>query len=132
MTDRRSTGLLLFGGLLCCSLGLLTAFSAHRTVGRYRGASAGGAPFTCDGPNDLIVERGRITLHGTHVYGQVCVRDGGILAASGALTLLMGALYVARDSRISADGVDGVFYFTHDCDGAGGQAPGLSWVGVHG
>ncbi len=74
------------------------------------------------------MERGRITLHGAHAYDHVCVRNGGTLAASDALTLFTGALYVARDSRISADGADGVFYYTHDCDTAGGQAPGSPGV----
>lgn len=112
--------------LLCCSLGLLTASSARPVGGHQRSTHAidAPAPFTCDGPNDLIVERGRITLHGAHAYDHVCVRNGGTLAASDALTLFTGALYVAHDSRISADGADGVFYYTHDCDTAGGQAPG--------
>lgn len=73
------------------------------------------APFACDGPRDLIVEGGRLTLQGTRAYDRVCVQNGGILYTPWSLTLRVGALYVDSLSKIVANGQDGYLLTTHDC-----------------
>jgi len=74
-------------------------------------------PTLCDGPRDLIVERGPLMLRGTHTFDRVCVRDGGTLVADGALTLRAGILDIAPHGAIDANGADGYEYDTHDCIG---------------
>jgi len=85
------------------------------------------APIVCDGPNDLTVERGRVTLMGPqHPFDRVCVRHGGILTAAGAMVLRTGILYVAADGEIVTDGQDGYFHGAHDCIGNDVQVDGAS------
>lgn len=106
------------GALLCTALTPRVG-AAGVVRGQVQGAGvASSDPFSCNGPRDLIVEKGRNSFSGTVSYDHVCVIDGGILSGSGSqLTLHVGALYVARDSAVEANGVDGYLYITHDCIG---------------
>lgn len=78
----------------------------------------------CDGAHDLVVERGPVMLQGVQTFDRVCVRDGGTLVATGALTLRVGYLDIAPDGSIDADGADGYEWDTHDCIGNQGQSDG--------
>ncbi len=63
-------------------------------------------------------------LQGVQTFDRVCVRDGGTLVATGALTLRVGYLDVAPDGVIDANGADGYEWVTHDCIGNQEQTAG--------
>lgn len=106
-------------GALWCAL--LTPLGATASIvhGQVPNLTRSVVPFSCNGPRDLIVEKGRNTFSGTITYDHVCVIDSGILSGpgSGRLTLHAGALYVARDASIENNGIDGYLHITHDCIG---------------
>lgn len=100
---------LLVRGLLCSTVVPATGVAGldfhARLLPEAIGAVA--SPPSCLGRNDLQVQRGQVTLHGTRTFDRVCVQQGGVLDADGALTLRAGALYVDATSRIIADGQPG-------------------------
>lgn len=110
---------------MCCVLGLASVptlwqvqgyVGAARAVATRPRPASTVAPFACTGPRDLIIDRGYVTIAaGVYRYDRVCVQDKGVLTSYGALTLRVGALYVAADSAISTDGPGGSYYASHDC-----------------
>ncbi len=102
----------------CCVLCLAATLTSWQVPGyggtaravatRIRLASTA-APFACTGSRDLIIDRGYVTIApGVYRYDRLCVQDKGVLTSYGALTLRVGALYVAADSAISTDGPNGL------------------------
>jgi len=106
------------GGRRALVLAILLLLTAPLPVGQATTLPAGSdtAPFSCSGPHDLLVVGGQRTLEGDGAFDRVCVQGGGILAVTANLTLRAGALYVAPDGAIAADGQSGA----HDCPSVGG------------